>query len=213
MKYLGITKKATELGIGIDDNYPLLDAEKFLAEIGKGIKCTIDGKSVYIGNRRGLLSNNISISDGTFDAMEYLESCGETAIIVAIDGRTEAVIGLIDEARDDASLIVRVLIGMGIKVFMLTGDNERTARVVAKDIGIPPSCVVADVLPEGKVDFIRLLQEDGHCVAMIGDGVNDSPASKFNQCFEILLFYMFLSNVLFSAILLRKWHKAMLGLP
>lgn len=172
----GITKKATELGIGIDDSYPLKDAEKFLAEVGKGIKCTIDGKSVYIGNRRGLQSNNISISDGTFDAMEYLESCGETAIIVAIDGRTEAVIGLIDEARDDASLIVRVLIGMGIKVFMLTGDNERTAKVVAKDIGIPSSCVVADVLPEGKVQFIKHLQDDGHCVAMIGDGVNDSPA-------------------------------------
>lgn len=172
----GITKKATELGIGVDGSYPLKEAEKFLAEVGKGIKCTIDGKSVYIGNRRGLMSNNISISDGTFDAMEYLERCGETAIIVAIDGRTEAVIGLIDEARDDASLIVRVLIGMGIKVYMLTGDNERTAKVVAKDIGIPPLCVVADVLPEGKVEFIRRLQEDGHCVAMIGDGVNDSPA-------------------------------------
>ena len=169
--------------------------DKFLAEIGKGIKCTIDGKSVYIGNRRGVQSNNISISDGTFDAMEYLESCGETAVVVAIDGRTEAVIGLLDKARDEASLIVRVLIGMGIQVFMLTGDNDRTAKVIAKDIGIPASCVVADLLPEGKVQFVKRLQDEGHCVAMIGDGVNDSPASKCqNDLFHRVMIYVHLTH-------------------
>ena len=132
---------------------------------------------MHIGNRRGLASNDIKVSPGTYDAMEYLESLGQTAVVFSVDGQTEAVIGLIDKARDESALVVNVLRhGMGIKVYMLTGDNGRTARVVASDIGISPSCVIADVLPEGKVDCIKRLQDAGHCVAMIGDGVNDSPA-------------------------------------
>lgn len=174
----GITRKASELGIGTDEQFPLKEAEDFIAEVGSGIKCNVGGKAIHIGNRRGLLANQIKISPGTFDAMEYLEKLGETAVVVSIDGKTEAVIGLIDKARDDASLVVRVLGGMGIKVYMLTGDNERTARVVARDVGIAASCIIADVLPEGKVDCIKKLQADGHIVGMIGDGVNDSPASK-----------------------------------
>jgi len=174
----GITRKASELGMGTNEQFPLEDAEDFIAEVGSGIKCTVGGKAIHIGNRRGLQANQIAISPGTFDAMEYLEKLGETAVVVSIDGKSEAVIGLIDKARDDASLVVRVLGGMGIKVYMLTGDNERTARVVARDVGIASSCVIAGVLPEGKVDCIKKLQEDGHIVGMIGDGVNDSPASK-----------------------------------
>ncbi len=108
--------------------------------------------------------------------MEYLEDRGQTAVVLSVDGQTEAVIGLIDKARDEASLVVSILQGMGTQVYMLTGDNARTAKVVAADIGIPPSCVIADVLPEGKVDCIRRLQTEGRRVAMIGDGVNDSPA-------------------------------------
>eukprot|EP00979_Chaetoceros_neogracilis_P001494 scaffold253_cov267-Chaetoceros_neogracile.AAC.27 len=172
----GITRKASELGMGTNEQFPLEDAEDFIAEVGSGIKCTVGGKAIHIGNRRGLQANQIAISPGTFDAMEYLEKLGETAVVVSIDGKSEAVIGLIDKARDDASLVVRVLGGMGIKVYMLTGDNERTARVVARDVGIASSCVIAGVLPEGKVDCIKKLQEDGHIVGMIGDGVNDSPA-------------------------------------
>jgi len=109
--------------------------------------------------------------------MEYLETKGQTSITVSIDGRTEAVIGLIDRARDEASVVVNILMhAMGIKVYMLTGDNIRTATVVARDIGIPSSTVIADVLPQGKVDCVRRLQAQGEHVAMIGDGINDSPA-------------------------------------
>jgi len=173
----GILAKAAELGIGEGLDRPPITAENFLNDIGSGITCTVANHTIHIGNRRHLESNEIVISPGTFDAMEHLEKKGQTSITVSIDFHTEAVIGLIDRARDEASVVVNVLMhGMGIKVYMLTGDNTRTATVVAQDIGIPSSFVIADVLPQGKVDCVRRLQAQGEHVAMIGDGVNDSPA-------------------------------------
>lgn len=167
----GIILKANELGL--DES---LEVEDFIAQVGQGIKCTFNGQSIFIGNRRGLELNKISISKGTFEAMEYLESSGQTAVVVAINNSTEAVIGLMDKARDESSLVVSVLRQMGIKVYMLTGDNNKTAAVVASDIGIDRSCVISDVLPDGKVNCIKDLQEKGEIVIMLGDGVNDSPA-------------------------------------
>ncbi len=164
-------KKAAEFEM------PLEQVQNFVNEAGSGIKCMIGNKSVHIGNRKGLQTNKIEVRPGTFEAMEYLERLGQTAVVVSIDGTTEAVIGLIDKARAEASHVIKVLRkNMGVKVYMLTGDNSRTARVIARNIGIHPSCVIADVLPQGKVDCIKKLQEEGNCVAMIGDGVNDSPA-------------------------------------
>jgi len=168
----GIVARATELGIS-----ELVPAENFTNDIGSGITCTVAKHTIHIGNRRHLESNDITISPGTYDAMEHLEAKGQTSVTVSIDGQTEAVIGLIDQARDEASVVVNILMhAMGIKVYMLTGDNIRTATVVARDIGIPSSSIIADVLPQGKVDCVKRLQEQGEHVAMIGDGVNDSPA-------------------------------------
>ena len=173
-----VMAKAAKRGIGDGLARPLVPAEDFEAETGTGVKCTVGGRAVHIGNRRGLAANNIRVREGTFDAMRYLENQGQTAVAVSIDGRTEALFGIIDKAKDDATLTINILQhALGIKTFMLTGDNVRTARVVAADIGIPSANVIADVLPEGKVDCIkRLQQEEGECVAMIGDGINDSPA-------------------------------------
>ena len=124
-----------------------------------------------------MTTNGIDVSQGTLESMEVLEKRGQTSIVISVNGRSEAVLGLIDKSRDEASQVVKSLrYGMGVKVFMLTGDNERTAKVIAKKIGIDPRNVVSDVLPEGKVACIKKLQEKGECVAMIGDGVNDSPA-------------------------------------
>ena len=96
-------------------------------------------------------------------------------MILAVDGESEAIFGLIDKPKDDATLSVAVLIkSMGVKAIMLTGDDYRTARAIASEIGI--SSVIAGVLPEGKVDSIKNLQKEGHCVGMVGDGFNDSPA-------------------------------------
>jgi Cu+-exporting ATPase len=129
----------------------------------------VNGFAVYIGNRRGLEKNEIAISNGTFEAMEKFEKRGQTAVVIAIDGRTEAVLGFIDKAKDDACLVMSILQqAMGIKVYMLTGDNYRTARIIAGKIGIPAENIVADLLPEKKVECIRRLQDHHEKVAMIG---------------------------------------------
>ena len=155
-----------------------LDAvENFEAEIGKGVKCTVGSHTVHIGNRRCLTAHNIKITPGTFDAMEYLENMGQTAVTVSIDGCSEAVIGIMDQAKDEAALTLNVLQhAFGIKVHMLTGDNFRTARAVARDIGIPATNIIADVLPADKVEYVKRLRREGEHVAMVGDGINDSPA-------------------------------------
>jgi len=173
----GVLAQATELGIGEGQERPLVPVENFKSTSGSGIQCKIEDHLVHIGNRRSLEQNKIDITAGTYEAMEYLEDRGRTAIVVSVDGKSEAVIGLMDKARDEASLIVNVLQqDMKIKCYMLTGDNRRTAEKVASDIGISSQNIIADVLPEGKVNCIEKLQAEGHTVAMIGDGVNDSPA-------------------------------------
>ncbi len=133
--------------------------------------------TVHIGNRRSLATNDIHVSPGTFDAMERLEDSGQTAVVVSLNGSTKAVIGIMDQAKDEATLTVNVLQQVfGIKVHMLTGDNIRTAKCVANSIGIPLTYVKADALPEDKVAYIRQLRINGEHVAMVGDGINDSPA-------------------------------------
>jgi len=179
----GVLAKAAEFGIGEGQARPLASVSDFTSETGKGIRCIVDGYLINIGNRRCLEANDVDGRPGTFEAMEYLENRGRTAIAIAVDGRTEAVFGLIDKAKDEATMTVAVLErAMGIKVFMLTGDNERTAKVVAGDIGIRPDNVIAGVLPEGKVETVKRLQSEGYRVGMVGDGVNDSPALAQADC-------------------------------
>jgi len=130
-----------------------------------------------IGNRRSLTENDIKVTPGTFDAMEYLENQGQTAVAVSVNGVSEVVLGIMDHAKDEAALTVNVLQHVyGIKVHMLTGDNFRTARSVAHDLGIPTANVMADVLPAGKIEYIKWLRSEGERVLMVGDGINDSPA-------------------------------------
>ena len=165
----GIMAKAAALGIGPGLKRPLVQVEEFASEVGSGVKCIISGVSVFIGNRRGLEKNDIVISDGTFETMEETEKRGQTAVVIAVNGRTEAVIGFIDKAKDDACMVMSVLQHvMGIKVYMLTGDNNRTARIIAGKIGIPVENIVADLLPHRKVEFIHRLQRHNEKVAMIG---------------------------------------------
>ncbi len=172
-----ITTKAADLGMGEGLGRSLGVVDKFEAEIGKGVTCTVDGVLIQIGNRRCMKANNITISPGTFDAMEYLEDRGQTAVAVSINGQSEAVIGIMDQAKDEAALTVNVLQHVfGKNVYMLTGDNYRTARAVALDIGIPTANVIADVLPGEKIEFVKQLRSKGEHVAFVGDGINDSPA-------------------------------------
>jgi len=174
----GIIEKAREYKIGNETGLLHFgEVVDFSNQAGQGIQCQIDGRVVNIGNRRSLIANNIKVRGGVHDAMEYIENKGETAVVLSVDGVTEAVIGLIDKAKDEAATTVSILQnGLGIKVFMLTGDNHRTAQAIATEIGIKPDNVIADVLPSQKADHVEKLQNMGEKVAMVGDGVNDSPA-------------------------------------
>ncbi len=116
---------------------------------------------------------NVSANEA-FIAMEQFEEAGKTAMLIAIDGQYAGMVAVADTIKDSSREAVARLKDMGIEVIMITGDNERTAQAIAKQVGIDH--VLAEVLPEGKAEEVRKLQAQGKKVAMVGDGINDAPA-------------------------------------
>jgi len=152
---------------------PLLRATGFRNVTGIGALAEVDGHMVAIGNRRLLESEGIQV--GELGARrDEIASGGRTAIFVAVDGTAVAVIGIADAVRETSAAAVTALHQAGIRVVMLTGDNHATAERIAQELGI--DTVIAEVLPEDKANQIKKLQADGRTVAMVGDGVNDSPS-------------------------------------
>jgi P-type Cu+ transporter len=149
------------------------DAAAFEAIPGHGIRVNAEGREVLVGNRRLMSSHNV-VMDGLEQAIQGLEIQGKTAMIVAIDSQAAGVIAVADTLKEHSMEAVEQLKEMGIETIMLTGDNERTANAMAKQVFIDK--VIANVLPGGKVDVIKSLQAQGKIVAMVGDGINDSPA-------------------------------------
>ncbi|WP_440766622.1 heavy metal translocating P-type ATPase [Natronorubrum sp. DTA7] len=142
---------------------------------GHGIRAETDRGSVLIGRRKLLEDAGID-TEPAEETLTRLEREGKTAMPVAIDGELLGVLAVADEVRESAKETVAALHERGTEVVMLTGDNERTARAVAEQVGIDPDNVRAAVLPEDKADHIEDLQEGGARVMMVGDGVNDAPA-------------------------------------
>lgn len=165
-----IVSGAKEKGIAI----PAVAA--FQSLTARGVKGQVDGQTVHIGSRR--LLDELNIELGSLDTpLTRLETEGKTAMLVAIEDRAAGLVAVADTIKADSQTAITNLHKLGIQVAMVTGDNERTARYVAQQVGI--DTVLAGVLPEGKVDAIRQLQaEHGDKVVMVGDGINDAPALK-----------------------------------
>ncbi|WP_457660736.1 heavy metal translocating P-type ATPase [Sinorhizobium medicae] len=145
----------------------------FEASPGFGVSGTVSGRRVLVGADRALVKNGIDIT-GFADEAERLGSGGKSPLYAAIDGRLAAIVAVSDPVKESTPQAIKSLHALGLKVAMVTGDNRRTAEAIARKLGIDE--VVAEVLPEGKVDAVRKLRQGGRSVAFIGDGINDAPA-------------------------------------
>ncbi|KAH6763634.1 copper-exporting ATPase / responsive-to-antagonist 1 / copper-transporting ATPase [Perilla frutescens var. frutescens] len=151
----------------------LLDVSDFSALPGQGVQCFIDGKKILVGNRKLMAENCVSVSEHVENFVVELEESAKTGILVAYDNDLIGVLGIADPLKREAAVVIEGLKKMDINPVMVTGDNWRTARAVAKEVGITD--VRAEVMPAGKADVVRSLQKGGSVVAMVGDGINDSP--------------------------------------
>ncbi|MBU7591177.1 heavy metal translocating P-type ATPase [Metabacillus halosaccharovorans] len=147
--------------------------ENFEAIPGFGIQAMVQGKELFIGTRKLMAKHNIDVQN-VLVKMENLEKQGKTAMLVAIDGQYAGIVAVADTIKDTSKEAIARLHSMGLEVVMITGDNTQTAQAIAKQVGIKK--VIAEVLPEGKAEEVKKLQQAGKKVAMVGDGINDAPA-------------------------------------
>lgn len=159
----GIQEKGIELG----------KVQYFEAVPGYGIQATVSGQGVLVGTRKLMQQYGIDVS-AVLPEMEAMESDGKTAMLAAVNGQYAGLVAVADTIKETSRGAIERLHKMGIKVIMMTGDNERTAQSIAKEVGI--DAVISEVLPEGKADEVKKLQQQGKKVAMVGDGINDAPA-------------------------------------
>jgi P-type Cu+ transporter len=157
-----------------DRNLRLADVKDFAAVRGQGVRGRVQSRTVLVG-RRDFLNQNGIATDQAEDRMQHLENDGKTAMLVAVGEELLGIVALADTLKPEAVAAVRELKELGLETIMLTGDNRRTARTIAAQVGIDQ--VLAEVLPEDKLNQIKQLQARGSgLVAMVGDGINDAPA-------------------------------------
>jgi Cu2+-exporting ATPase len=180
-----------QLAASIDENseHPLADAivagakanklelhklENFESVTGKGVRANYEGKKIGLGNHRLLEDFKATQTDEQKKLAEEWQLTGQTVMYLIIGDNIEGVVSVSDKIKESSAAAIKSLQKMGIKVFMLTGDNKFTAKAVADELGLDG--FEADCLPENKYNKVKELQEQGHIVAMAGDGINDAPA-------------------------------------
>ncbi len=149
--------------------------EHFEALAGRGLLATVENHSVLIGNRRLLDERSISYA-ALQPQLEMLENQGKTAMLVALDGEAAGLLAVADTVKVGSTEAIKKLHAQGLEVWMITGDNQRTAQAIAAQVGIPAEHVLAEVLPEDKANQVKRLQNLSLVVAFAGDGINDAPA-------------------------------------
>jgi Cu+-exporting ATPase len=147
--------------------------DEFTVETGMGVEAIVGDKNVLIGNTQLLESHGIPVKEGEADIVR-LQNDAKTVVLIAVDGKLEGIIGIADPVKETSREALGKLLQMKLRIAMITGDNQRTASGIAKQVGI--DTILADVLPGEKASAVKKLQNEGNVVAMVGDGINDAPA-------------------------------------
>ena len=150
--------------------------EDFANVPGLGVQGIVDGHAVLVGRERLLAEWAMELPQELTRAKAEAEAAGRTAVAVAWDGEARAVLEIADAVKETSAEAITRLRALGLTPILLTGDNRAVAESVAREVGISPEDVIAEVLPQDKVDVVRRLQDEGRSVAMVGDGVNDAAA-------------------------------------
>jgi len=157
-----------------EENISILPIEKFESLTARGVKAIVNNVTYFVGNRKLMEENGISISEGLKSTATQLQEEAKTVVYFSNQSRALALIAIADNIKATSQAAIQSLHNKGIDVYMLTGDNEQTAKAVARQVGLKN--YKAEVLPSEKADFVKKLQAEGRIVAMVGDGINDSHA-------------------------------------
>lgn len=155
-------------------------AEDFELMLGRGVRAVVNGEDVLVVNRSCLSEHGIEVAQDIDGSVKELEALGRTVVFVSVDGGLAGYVVLADRPRKEAASLIARLKAQGIAPVLMTGDNERTARSIADELGIEK--VYADCLPEDKVRLIETFEREGRLTCMVGDGINDAPALKRAFC-------------------------------
>ncbi len=165
-----IMRKAEQNGL----NFNSVSVEEFQSITGKGVKAMVNNQMYYVGSPNLFEELHQTIDSSIKEKITHMQTEGKTVMVLGTEKKILSLIAVADEIRESSKEVISKLNNIGIETVMLTGDNQRTAEAIGKQVGV--SDIKADLLPEDKLNFIKELRTKHHSVAMVGDGVNDAPA-------------------------------------